>query len=172
SRPDQCDHGHTPLPRLRSVPARRFLAATLAPLLALALVASACSQDGSGSDGAGSGSGNGNGDAAAQEAGDDRGRCPEVDPASCLLPWPNDDLTRVDPDSPTGRRVDIPTDGTPANVGGTHIDPAEWNRNDGFSPAAVGLAVVPNLDPVASGLPTQGDIGASTEPGAVLAVVD
>lgn len=66
----------------------------------------------------------------------------------------------------------MPADGTPANVGGVHIDPTEWNRNDGFSPAAVPLTVVANLDPVASGLPTQGDIGASTEPGAVLALVD
>ena len=31
----------------------------------------------------------------------------------------------------------------PANAAGVHVDPTEWNRNDGFSPGAMILAHVP-----------------------------
>ncbi|MEZ5139145.1 MAG: hypothetical protein R2711_10400 [Acidimicrobiales bacterium] len=56
-----------------------------------------------------------------------------ADPAACLLPWPNDRFTRADPSTSTGRRLDLPADGMPANVEGAPIDPAEWDRNDGFA---------------------------------------
>ena len=39
----------------------------------------------------------------------------------------------------------------PANAKGTHIDPTEWNRNDGFSPGSSILAHLPTVDLVASG---------------------
>src|SRR5262245_18262868 len=74
------------------------------------------------------------------------GACDPTDPSRCLLPFPSDRYTRADPSTPTGRRIDIPADGTPANKAGKHIDPTEWNRNDGFSPSAVGLTLVPGLD--------------------------
>jgi hypothetical protein len=74
------------------------------------------------------------------------GACDPVDPDACLLPFPNDRFTRADPSTPTGRRLDLPVDGMPANHPGKHIDPTEWNRNDGFSPSSIGLTVVPNLD--------------------------
>ena len=60
----------------------------------------------------------------------------------------------------------------PANHAGKHIDPTEWNRDDGFSPSSVGLTVVPNLDVAASKLPPQTDIAQSLAPGSPVVIVD
>ena len=100
------------------------------------------------------------------------GACDDVDPAACLLPWPNDRFTRADASTATGRRVDLPGDGMPRNAKGTPIDPAEWNRNDGFAPASTLITVVPDLDAVESGIPNSTDIGASLDDGSPLAIVD
>jgi hypothetical protein len=100
------------------------------------------------------------------------GACDDVDPSSCLLPWPNDRFTRGDATTATGRRLDLPRDGMPANRDGVHIDPAEWDRNDGFSPASTLITVVPGLDAEASHLPPVTDIGASLAKGSSLVLVD
>ncbi|HEV7526612.1 MAG TPA: hypothetical protein VGP92_16710 [Acidimicrobiia bacterium] len=100
------------------------------------------------------------------------GSCDNADPARCLLPFPNDHFTRADPSSPTGRRLDLPASGMPANKSGKHIDPTEWNRNDGFSPSSIGLTVVPNLDLATSKLPPQTDIAQSLAPGSPVVVTD
>ncbi len=100
------------------------------------------------------------------------GRCDAIDPSACLLPWPNDRFTRADPTTDTGRRLDLPADGTPANVGGTHIDPAEWNRSDGFAPASTLLTHIAELDVEASKLPPVTDIGRSLAKDSPLVLVD
>lgn len=100
------------------------------------------------------------------------GLCDDLDPASCLLPWPNDRFTRADSETSTGIRVDLPADGTPQNAGGTPIGVDEWNRNDGFSPAAIPMTVIPGLDPEASGLAPVTDIGASLAKDSSLVLVD
>jgi len=100
------------------------------------------------------------------------GKCDDTDAAACLLPWPSDAYTRNDSTTQTLRRVDIPSDATPANVAGGHIDPKEWNRNDGFSPSSIGLTVVPGIDLVASKLPPQTDIARSLAADSNLVVVD
>ena len=100
------------------------------------------------------------------------GACDDTDPSACLLPWPNDRFTRADAASATGRRLDLPKAGMPANAQGVHIDPTEWNRNDGFSPSSILLTRVPDVDPHASGLPPVTDIGASLAPGSPLVLVD
>jgi hypothetical protein len=100
------------------------------------------------------------------------GSCDDTDPASCLLPFPNDRFTRADPSTPTGRRLDLPAAGMPANKAGKRIDTTEWDRNDGFSPSSIGLTVVPNLDVAGSGLPAQTNIAGSLAPGAHAVVVD
>lgn len=100
------------------------------------------------------------------------GACDDIDPAACLLPWPNDRFTRADAATATGRRVDLPVDGMPANAGGTPIDPTEWNRNDGFAPASALITVIPDLDVEASGLPPVTDIGASLADDSPLVLVD
>jgi len=100
------------------------------------------------------------------------GACDPTDAGACLLPWPSDSYTRADSSTPTGRRIDLPEGATPANSSGTPIAVAEWNRNDGFSPASIGLTMVPRLDVEASKLPRQGDIGASLEPASPVVITD
>jgi hypothetical protein len=80
--------------------------------------------------------------------------CDPLDPARCLLPFPSDAFTTDDPDSDTGRRVAFPAEAMPVNASGVAIDPAEWNRNDGFSPNTSVLTYVPGLDGAASALPS------------------
>ncbi|XVV09907.1 hypothetical protein ACQP2X_34370 [Actinoplanes sp. CA-131856] len=93
-------------------------------------------------------------------------------PATGLLPFPSDRFTVPDRDSPTGRRVHFGADALPANVAGKHIDPTEWNRQDGFSPGTPILAEVPGLDPVASGIAPVTDIGRSLAPDAPILLID
>lgn len=102
----------------------------------------------------------------------DTGACDDLDPTACLLPFPNDRFTRPDDTTATGRRVDLPPDGTPANADGVPIAVAEFNRNDGFSPSAAPRIVVPGVDPEASGLADQTDMGRSLEPDSSLVLLD
>ena len=74
------------------------------------------------------------------------GLCDDLDPRDCLLPFPNDTFTALDPSTPTGRRVDLELWEMPRNVYGKPVDPTEWNFNDGFSPGSPLLTVVPGLD--------------------------
>ena len=73
--------------------------------------------------------------------------CDELDSALCLLPFPNDAFTVADPTTATGRRVHLAAASTPVSqFTGQHIDPASWNRNDGFSPGSPVLTSVPGID--------------------------
>ena len=72
--------------------------------------------------------------------------CDPLDPALCLLPFPNDRFTRPDPTTDTGRRIDFQLAEMPRSIAGKPIDPTEWNRNDGFSPGSEVLTFVPGLD--------------------------
>ena len=78
------------------------------------------------------------------------GGCDDLDPALCLLPFPNDRFTVEDPSTPTGRRVAFGPLSLPSNVAGKPWDPTEWNRNDGFSSGSMVLTFVPQLDLAAS----------------------
>ncbi|MBK5229376.1 MAG: hypothetical protein JJE05_12840, partial [Actinobacteria bacterium] len=80
--------------------------------------------------------------------------CDPLDPSACLLPFPNDHFTVADPTTDTGRRVNLSALAMPQNVAGKPIDPTEWNRNDGFSPGAMILTLVPGLDLATSNAPT------------------
>src|SRR5687767_9604539 len=79
--------------------------------------------------------------------------CDNLDPALCLLPFPNDYFTVSDPTTPTGRRVELspmamPRNGTEVTQGGEGkpTDPTEWNRQDGFSPGSMVMTYVPGID--------------------------
>ena len=61
-------------------------------------------------------------------------QCRYLGGKTSLLPFPNDSFTKADRSSPTGRRVRIPRQCTPANKDGVHIDTTDQNRADGFSP--------------------------------------
>jgi hypothetical protein len=64
----------------------------------------------------------------------------------CLLPFPSNVAhTKKDRTSATGRRVALTKAEMPANAQGVHIDPTEWNRNDGFSPGQAIIVHVPSL---------------------------
>ncbi|MGH3744610.1 MAG: hypothetical protein ACRDTP_07115, partial [Mycobacteriales bacterium] len=90
--------------------------------------------------------------------------CDPIDPAQCLLPYPNDWFTRSDPTSATGRRLDLDPLAMPRNVEGLPIDPTAFNDSDGFSAGSEILTVVPgmtrNADLAASRLPTDLDLAA------------
>jgi hypothetical protein len=73
-------------------------------------------------------------------------RCDPIDPALCLLPWPNDHFTAPDARSPTGLRLALTRAMMPRNVRGAPIEPADYNRSDGFSPGQVIVTRVPGLD--------------------------
>ncbi len=147
---------------------RRRAVAGVALLAAVAVTATACSSSNSGS----SAKNDPSTAVAVKVEPKGTGACDATDPARCLLPFPSDRYTRADPSTPTGRRLDIPADGTPANKAGKHIDPAEWNRNDGFSPSSVGLTIVPGLDAGRSALPPQTDIAQSLAPNSPVVVLD
>ncbi|MBT2209549.1 hypothetical protein [Actinomadura sp. NEAU-AAG7] len=96
--------------------------------------------------------------------------CDPIDPAACLLPFPNDWYTDPDPDTPTGRRVHMRT--TLRNASGAPVAPGEWNRADGFSPGSMLLSRVPGVDLERSGAAPVTDIGASLRPDAPIVVLD
>lgn len=91
--------------------------------------------------------------------------CDPLDTRQCLLPFPSN-AYRVD------GRVALPTAGMPVNASGVGIDPAEWNRNDGFSPNTPILTHVADLDAAASMLPSWTDLGSSLADDASVVVVD
>src|SRR4051812_27625289 len=71
--------------------------------------------------------------------------CDRLDPAACLLPFPNDAFTRPDRSTPTGRTLDLRTYQTPTNDKHKPIDMSGWKGLDGFSPGSVILTKVAAL---------------------------
>jgi hypothetical protein len=101
----------------------------------------------------------------------DAARCDPLAPSRCLLPFPNDYYTVGDDSTPTGLRVALVSDSLPANIDGKHIDPAEFNRLDGFSPgAAILVPFEIELDPTQ--LATVADISKSMTEAASIVIVD
>jgi hypothetical protein len=102
--------------------------------------------------------------------------CDPIDPAQCMLPYPNDWFTKPDPTSATGRRLDLTIAGMPRNAWGKPIEPTAWNRSDGFSAGAQILTVVPgmtkNVDLAPSKLPSVTDMSANSDPNAGVVVLD
>jgi len=78
--------------------------------------------------------------------GDTPDRCDFLDTTVCLQPFPNDYYTKADPSTPTGKRLDLHAESTPANTDGVHIDVTDMNRGDGFSPGNAIMLKVPGLD--------------------------
>jgi hypothetical protein len=94
--------------------------------------------------------------------------CDPIDPAQCMLPYPNDWFTKSDPASATGRRLNLNALAMPRGVTGLPILPAEWNKSDGFSAGSELLTVVPgmtrNADLAKSRLPTDVDLAVNDKP--------
>src|SRR3954463_8090314 len=94
--------------------------------------------------------------------------CDALDPAQCMLPYPNDWFTKADASSATGRRLDLSVLAMPRNAAGKPVEPEEWNRSDGFSAGAQILTVVPgmtkNEDIAPSGIAPVTDLGRNDDP--------
>jgi hypothetical protein len=62
--------------------------------------------------------------------------CNPLNGSRCSAPWPSAVYEKDDTSTPTGRRLDIVPGALPTNVDNIDVDPAVYNRQDGFSPAA------------------------------------
>jgi hypothetical protein len=65
--------------------------------------------------------------------------CDRLDPAHCLLPWPNDHFVKHG-------RLALRDDMMPRNVAGDPVRARDYNRSDGFSPGQIIVTRVPGLD--------------------------
>jgi hypothetical protein len=103
-------------------------------------------------------------------------RCDFMDPTICLQPWPNDYFTKADPTTDTGRRLDINTNSTPANVHGFHIDTTDINRADGFSPGNLITLKIPQVETQAAfdntGFVPVNDLHRYSDPNQPVVVID
>lgn len=61
--------------------------------------------------------------------------CENISGVNCLLPYPSSRFLVDDATTATGRRVAYPMEAMPINSRSVPIDPAIYNRFDGFSPA-------------------------------------
>jgi hypothetical protein len=99
-----------------------------------------------------------------------------VDGFRCLLPFPDDYYSKVDPSTATGRRLNLTSNEMPRNAGGQLMDPSPFNANDGFSPNSPIVTRVPGLDSkaalTASGIAQQTDIAKSLDPGQSIMVIN
>lgn len=103
--------------------------------------------------------------------------CDPIDPAQCMLPYPNDWFTSYDRSSLTTRRLNLNILAMPRNAAGKPIDPSAWNDgSDGFSAGAQILTVVPgmtrNSDLAPSGLPSDTDMALNSSPAAGVILLD
>ncbi|MCB1696861.1 MAG: hypothetical protein H6984_15510 [Pseudomonadales bacterium] len=98
-------------------------------------------------------------------------RCEILDSDNCLFPWPSSALTVADDSTVTGVRVNLNQQSLPANKQGVHVDPTEWNRNDGFSPSQMIMAQVPGVDLAQTGAPPITDLAQSLDPDSPVVVI-
>ncbi|HEU0198441.1 MAG TPA: hypothetical protein VFQ88_14685 [Nevskiaceae bacterium] len=101
-------------------------------------------------------------------------RCDPLDPSECLYPFPNNDFTVPDKTSATGLRIHFAAASMPRSslLLDVPVNPAEWNRNDGFSPGSAILVHVEGIDLKASKMPDIGDIPRSLQADSPIVLVD
>lgn len=99
-------------------------------------------------------------------------RCEFLGQSRCMLPFPNDYFTEADASSATGRRVHFDAQSLPVNNNGVHVDPSEWNRNDGFSPGAMIVLQVPEVDLGVTGAAPITDLVRSLDAGQPIVLMD
>lgn len=92
--------------------------------------------------------------------------------SDCMTPFPSNRFTVDDPSTETGLRLEIARESMPANTDGVHVDPAEWNRSDGFSPGALIVVPANGVDPANSGIAGSDDIGASLAQDSPILLID
>jgi len=97
--------------------------------------------------------------------------CDDLQARHCYLPFPSDAYT-TEAATDTGRQVAFSLDHLPRNSEGTPIDPAEWNRNDGFSPGTPIMVWVPQADLERSGVGLITDLEHSVSDESAILIVD
>jgi len=62
--------------------------------------------------------------------------CNPLGGTTCLLPWPSAAFLTADATTATGFRLDLDVKAMPVNIDGLPVEPAFFNRFDGFAPSA------------------------------------
>ena len=97
--------------------------------------------------------------------------CNPLGGQGCLLPWPSMAYVKADPSTATGYRLDLPREAMPVNRDDVAVEPAFFNRWDGFSAIGPMLAMFPTgVSP--EGLPSHKDPSASLDPGSPIVLLD
>jgi hypothetical protein len=97
--------------------------------------------------------------------------CNPLGGQGCMLPWPSMAYATTDASTKTGFRLDIPREAMPVNLDGIPVEPAVFNRWDGFSAIGPMLAIFPT-GVSAEGLPPHKDPAASLAPGSPIVLLD
>ncbi|HTJ42449.1 MAG TPA: hypothetical protein VL463_10170 [Kofleriaceae bacterium] len=84
-------------------------------------------------------------------------QCNPLGGTACLQPWPSSLYLKPDATTKTGYRVALPIEAMPTNTDDIAIDPAPFNRWDGFSPSGPIVASF-STGVSADGLPPYNDI--------------
>lgn len=85
--------------------------------------------------------------------------CDPLMPTVCSFPWPSNLYLAEDAERVTGYTLRFGATTLPASTANLHVNPAPYERMDGYGPGQPIMVHFPNLD--ASGLPDETDIGAS-----------
>jgi hypothetical protein len=88
-----------------------------------------------------------------------------LDPAHCLLPWPNDHFRK-------DGRLALRDSMMPGNGAGKRVRAADYNRSDGFSPGQAIVTRVPRLDLRRSRAVPQTDMGRAFARNAPIVVIE
>jgi hypothetical protein len=97
--------------------------------------------------------------------------CNPLGGQGCMLPWPSMAYATADSATATGFRLELPREAMPVNLDGIPIEPAVFNRWDGFSAIGPMLAIFPTgVSP--DGLPSHRDPAASLAPGSPIVLLD
>lgn len=97
--------------------------------------------------------------------------CNPLGGQGCLLPWPSMAYVTEDASTATGFRLDLPREGMPVNSDGIVLEPAFFNRWDGFSAIGPMLAIFPS-GVSADGLPSHKDPAASLAPSSPIVLLN
>jgi hypothetical protein len=91
--------------------------------------------------------------------------CDPLDPAACLLPWPNDYFRK-------DGRLALRNAQMPKSTDGKPIQARDYNWSDGFSPGQILVTLVPGLDLKRTGAAPVTDMGRSLKRRQPVVVID
>jgi hypothetical protein len=98
-------------------------------------------------------------------------QCNPLGGPACMMPWPSSMYLKADTSTATGYRLALPANAMPINIDGIGVDPAPFNRWDGFSPSGPILAAFEG-GVSATGLPPYDDIAKSLAADAPIVLLD